>query len=344
MVENDAIQYGLLAAVTAFVLVTGAEFLHYRRVTRAAPLAFGNRVATLLPVAAVVAVLRMLAFTAVAYGLTALFFLPAKAHRAGFIRESEYRHLVMVLDVSPSMQLEDAGPSGKQKRAERAADLIHSFFERVSAEKYKTTVIAVWTDAKPVVKDTADREVIRNILTELPMRHAFKAGETNIFAGLEQAAEIARPWNPGSAILMLITDGDTVPATGMPKMPASIGNNVAIIGVGSPTVGKNIAGHSSRQDVSTLRQVATRLSGTYHDGNEKHLSTDLVSRIDERATPPEESKFKAREIALVCVGVGTAIIALLPLALNLMGTLWTPGLHPREAARRFGVAHKVGVL
>lgn len=344
MVEDDAIQYGLLAAVTAFVLVTGAEFLHYCRVTRAAPLAFGNRAATLLPVAAVVAVLRMLAFTAVAYGLTALFFLPAKAHRAGFIRESEYRHLVMVLDVSPSMQLEDAGPSGKQKRAERAADLIHSFFERVSAEKYKTTVIAVWTDAKPVVKDTADREVIRNILTELPMRHAFKPGETNIFAGLEQAAELAKPWNPGSAILMLITDGDTVPATGMPKMPVSIGNNVAIIGVGSPTVGKNIAGHSSRQDVSTLRQVATRLSGTYHDGNEKHLGTDLVSRIDERATPPEESKFKAREIALVCVGIGTAIIALLPFALNLMGTLWTPGLHPREAARRFGVAHKVGVL
>ena len=341
MVEDDAIQYGLLAAVTVFVLVTGAEFLHYRRVTRAAPLAFGNRSSTLLPVAAVVAVLRMLAFTMVAYGLTALFFLPAKAHRAGFIRESEYRHLVMVLDVSPSMQLEDAGPSGKQKRAERAADLIHSFFERVSAEKYKTTVIAVWTDAKPVVKDTADREVIRNILTELPMRHAFKPGETNIFAGLEQAAELAKPWNPGSAILMLITDGDTVPATGMPKMPVSIGNNVAIIGVGSPTVGKNIAGHSSRQDVSTLRQVATRLNGTYHDGNEKHMSTDLVSRIDERATPPEESKFKAREIALVCVGVGTATIALLPFALNLMGTLWTPGRHPRETARRFGVAPTV---
>src|SRR5439155_4954956 len=105
-----------------------------------------------------------------------------------------------------------------------------------------------------------------DLLTELPMRHAFKPGETNMFAGLEEAARIAKPWPPGSAVMMVVTDGDTVPATGMPKMPASIGNNVVLVGVGSPTVGKAFGGHMSRQDVSTLRQVATRLNGTYHDG------------------------------------------------------------------------------
>ena len=40
--------------------------------------------------------------------------------------------------------------------------------------------------------------------------------------------------------------------------------------------GKFIAGHQSRQDASTLRQVAVRLSGTYHNGNEKHLPTVLL--------------------------------------------------------------------
>ena len=82
---------------------------------------------------------------------------------------------MLVLDVSRSMEAEDAGPGGKQKRAERTADLIQSFFERVQAERYKTTIVAVASEAKPVVVDTTDREVIRNILTELPMRPRLQA-------------------------------------------------------------------------------------------------------------------------------------------------------------------------
>ena len=42
--------------------------------------------------------------------------LPPKSYKTGEIKEGEYRHLVLVLDVSPSMQLDDAGPTGKQKR------------------------------------------------------------------------------------------------------------------------------------------------------------------------------------------------------------------------------------
>jgi Ca-activated chloride channel family protein len=261
-----------------------------------------------------------------------LLVLPPKSHRVGEIKEHEYRHLVLVLDVSRSMQVEDAGPTGKQKRADRAADLIQSFFERVQAERYKTTVIAVASDAKPVVLDTTDREVVRNILTELPMRHAFKAGETNLFSGLEAAAKIARPWAPGSAVVMVVTDGDTVPATGMPKMPVSVGGNVVLVGVGNPTVGTSLGGHSTRQDVSTLRQVANRLNGTYHDGNEKHLTTDLVSRIDERARPKEAERWSAREYALLCVGAGTGALALLPVVLALVGTGWTPGRRRFQAS------------
>lgn len=322
--------WGFAAAAVVAVLAVGAEVLHFGRVLRLAPLAFGPR-RSRLALAAVAPFLRVAAFGAAAWGFTVLLVLPPKSHKAGEIKPHEYRHLVLVLDVSPSMQIEDAGPEGKQKRADRAADLIQSFFKRVQAERYKTTVVAVYTDAKPVVLDTTDREVVRNILTELPMRHAFKAGETNLFAGLEEAAKIARPWPPGSAVLMVVSDGDTVPATGMPKMPASIGANVVLVGVGNPTVGKAVGGHSSRQDVSTLRQVATRLSGAYHDGNDKHLSTELVSKIDEKARPRDGDKWTAREYALVCVGAGTGVLAVLPVLLTLVGTGWTPGRRPRGA-------------
>jgi Ca-activated chloride channel family protein len=326
-----------IVAVAVAVLVVGAELLHFRRVLRASPLAFGPGRA-LLVLAILAPILRVVAFTAVAWGLAALQYdVPVKTHKAGEVKDNEYRHLVLVLDVSPSMQLEDAGPGGKQKRANRAADLIQSFFERVQAERYKTTIVAFYTEAKPVVLDTADREVVRNILTELPMRHAFKAGETNIFSGLEEAAKIAKPWPPGTAVLLLVTDGDTIPATGMPKMPASIGNNVVVVGVGNPTVGKSIGGHTSRQDVSTLRSTATRLSGTYHDGNDKHLSTDLVESIDQKATPKDTDKWTKREYALLAVGVGTGVLALLPMALTLVGTGWTPGRHPKVARSGFGV-------
>ncbi|QJW94828.1 vWA domain-containing protein [Frigoriglobus tundricola] len=270
----------------------------------------------------------MPALAAAAWGLTVLLVLPPGSHKPGEIKEAEYRHLVLVLDVSRSMEVADAGPGGKQKRAERAADLIQSFFERVQAERYKTTVIAVASEAKPVVLDTTDREVVRNVLTELPMRHAFKAGETNMFAGIEEAVKVAKPWPPGSAVLMVVTDGDTVPTTGMPKMPASIGNNVVMVGVGNPTVGTALGGHNTRQDVSTLRQVATRLNGTYHDGNEKQLTTALISQLDEKAKPKGGDKWTAREYALLCVGSGAAACALLPALLTLLGTGWEPGRRP----------------
>jgi Ca-activated chloride channel family protein len=330
------VAWPVLVAGVVGLAAAAAEVVHARRVVRAAPLAFGPGRRGMAALAVLAPVLRTAALGAAAWGFATLLALPPKSHRMGEIKEHEYQHLVLVLDVSPSMQLEDAGPTGKQKRAGRAADLIQSFFDRVQAEKYKTTVVAFYTDAKPVVKDTTDREVVRNILTDLPMRHAFKSGATNIFAGLEEAARLARPWAPNSAVVMLVTDGDTVPPTGMPKMPPSVGTNVVVIGVGSPTVPKAIGSHMSRQDVSTLRSTATRLRGAYHDGNDKMLGTELVSRVDERARPPGEERLGEREYALIAVGAGGGTLALLPAMLTLVGTGWTPGRHPRAA--RAGLA------
>ena len=325
----DVAGIGLLVAAIVAMVVASAEIIHFRRVVRVAHLAFGPKRSRLV-MAVLAGIIRTVAFAMLAGSLTVLLFLPPRSHKVGEVKESEYRHLVLVLDVSRSMQVEDAGAGGKQKRAERAADVIQSFFERVQAERYKTTIIAVASEAKPVVLDTKDREVVRNILTDLPMRHAFKAGETNMFAGLEEAVKIAKPWPPGSAVLMVVTDGDTVPTTGMPKMPASIGTNVLMVGIGNPNVGTSLGGHSTRQDVSTLRQVATRLHGAYHDGNEKHLSTELVSKIDENAHQKEPEKLSAREYALLGAVIGSGLLAILPILLTFMGTGWNPGHRPRR--------------
>lgn len=315
-----------LATITVVILASAAEYLHARRCRRVALLAFGpgGRPAIWARFAPA---LRVAALAALGWGLVTLLLLPPKVHKTGVIPEHEYRNLVLILDVSPSMRLQDAGPTGKQSRMHRAADLLKSFFERAPMELYRTSVVAVYTGAKPVVVGTTDLEIIRNILTDLPMNYAFKPGPTDIFAGLEEAARIARPWRPGSTTIMLVSDGDTVPATGLPKMPASVAH-VVVVGVGDPQVGKFIEGHQSRQDTSTLRQLAVRLGGSYHNGNDKHLATELVKQVTETAGQSPLERLSRREYALIAVGAGAGVFALLPPLLHLAGTRWRPGARP----------------
>jgi Ca-activated chloride channel homolog len=316
----------LAAAVVALLLILGAESLHLLRIRRLAHLAFGPRTRP-APWVRGVPLLRGLAAAALAWGLgTLLLAEPAHHSPSGTIqlREGEYRHVLMVLDVSPSMRLVDAGPGAEQSRMQRAREVLESFFRRVPLEMYRLSVVAVYNGAKPVVIDTRDVEVVRNILGDLPMHFAFPAGKTRLFDGLEEAVRIAKPWNPRSTTLLLVSDGDTVPAQGMPKMPASV-SDVLVVGVGDPVSGKFIDGRQSRQDVSTLRQIAVRLGGIFHNGNEKHLSSTLIGDLTHIEGKNVFQRFSRREYALLCCGIGASILALLPLLLHFLGTSWRPG-------------------
>jgi Ca-activated chloride channel family protein len=181
-----------------------------------------------------------------------------------------------------------------------------------------------YTGAKPVVIDTQDFEVVRNILGELPMHYAFPSGRTTLLDGFVEAARIAKPWNPRSTTIMLISDGDTVPTSGMPRMPASV-RSTLIVGVGDPKSGKFIDGRQSRQDVPTLRQIAARLGGTFHNGNEKHLASTLIA--DATGWDQEDifERLTRREYALIATGAGSAVLGMLPMLLHLFGTRWRPG-------------------
>jgi Ca-activated chloride channel family protein len=316
--------YPLLAASAVLLLTAAAERLHARRSRVMAALAFGpsRRPA---PWAHAAPWLRVLAMSGLCWGLVTLMLEPPKIRKAGEIPPGEERHLLLVLDVSPSMRLQDAGPDAKQSRMKRASALLNSFFERTAIETYKISVVATYTEAKPVVVATKDMDVINNILGDLPMHFAFSPGATNLFAGLDEAIKIAKPWRPGSTTMVIISDGDTVPAVGMPKLPPSI-THVLVVGVGDPQTGRFIDGHQSRQDTSTLRQVAIRLGGTYHNGNEKHLPTDILRQITLYAERSVFEKLTRREYALIVCGVCATVLALLPLLLHLAGTGWRPGV------------------
>lgn len=314
-----------IVAVTLFLLMLVAETLHLQRTKRLAPLAFGPakrpRTWTVMAPA-----LRVLAVCALGWGLTTLLLITPRSYRPeGEIQPGKEQHLVVLLDVSPSMRLEDAGPGRNQTRKARGRDVLRSFFDRIPVNQYLVSVIAVYNGAKPVVVDSKDIDVVDGILGDLPLYQAFDSGETRLLTGFEEAVEIARPWNPGSTTIVLLSDGDTVPPQGMPAMPAAVAD-VLIVGVGDPNQGSFISGKQSKQDAFTLRQIANRLGGTYHDGNTKHLPSDLIANIVRRGEDNQEEPWSRREYALLAIGIGAFVLALLPWFLDRFGNRYLPGI------------------
>ena len=120
-------------------------------------------------------------------------------------------------------------------------------------------------------------------------------------------------------------------------MPASIAD-VLIVGVGDPRQGSFIDGRMSRQDASTLRQIAARLGGIYHDGNR---STSAPRSLKRLTVIPRKSAFEQltrREYALIACGLGASVLAFLPVLLHHFGTRGGRACEHRLSAVGAGLA------
>jgi len=313
-----------IIALVCFVAVFIAETLHQRRIRSVASLVFGpDRKISLL--VRCLPVLTAVAAALCAWGFATLLTIdPKLRHTVEKTDPRDMRHVVFVLDVSPSMRIEDAGSSQQERRSARVATVLRQFFRSAPTDQALFTVIATYTDAKPVVVDTRDADVILNITDRLPLSHIFEPGRTRIFKGLEEAARITKSWPRGSASLIVLTDGDTLPPSGMPRMPPSV-SNVVVVGVGGTEKGTFINGRNSRQDVASLKQMAARLHGTYINGNIQPIPPTLV---DQLAGQPERSVFQRltrREYALIALATGALSLAIWPELLAVFGTAWRPG-------------------
>jgi len=325
----------ILIALGVACWVALVEWFHGRRLIRVGRLAFGPSGVPRSWTAAV-PFLRVVAAAAVTWGLAHLTLLTGRVGRPQLMPEGGYRHLVVAIDVSPSMQIKDAGPEHQQTRAQRAAAVLFSLLERIALDQMRISVVAFYNGAYPVVVDTYDLNVVRNILDDLPLDYAFAPGKTKLFAGLQEAAALAKPWKEGSTTLVLASDGDTVPDLGMPAMPSSIGR-VLVIGVGDAASGRYIDGHQSRQDAGMLRQVAMRLGGLYHDGNQKHLASDELASLGEVVPMKDPAGHGLREAALAATVGGALVLAFLPVALAFWGAPWQV---PRQEHKRQGKTGK----
>ena len=306
------------AAGVAALLVVVAEVFHTRRTRRLGRLAFGDagrprRWVALVPVA------RALAVAAVAWGLLTLWRLDPRttaAESGG--PDAALRRILIVLDVSPSMHLTDGGPALDAMRSERAGDVVMNALSRVSLERARVSVVAFYTDAKPVVVDTVDPDVVANIMSGLPLDQAFEHGKTDVIGGIKAGYDLARDWRPGSATLLLVSDGDAVPPTGLPPAPPAVGRSI-VVGVGDPRQGRFIDGHQSRQDAPTLRQLAVRLGGDYHDANATFLPSGLLDDVAGEMAMRSEAAVGTREWAMAAAVGGGAVSAIIPVALSAFG-------------------------
>lgn len=315
----------ILVAATVAILAMGAELLHFRRIRRIRHLAFGpkGRFSTAV---IVVPILRVLFLGALGWSLTTLLLMTPKAHRSEvkFVEPKERRHLLVLLDVSPSMRLKDSGGESRLTRTERASKLVESLLQRTSDNKLHVTLVAVYNGAKPVVEQSRDLEVLLNFLDGMDMSAVFEKGKTELLSGIKEAARIARDWPDNSTTLLLVSDGDTVPASGMPKMPPSIGG-VLVMGVGNPTKGSMVDGRQSRQDVGALQQIASRLGGHYHDGNARHVPTAELEKLGSLKIEDDKLKLTLREYALITAVVSGLGLALIPVFLFFFASPFQPG-------------------
>jgi Ca-activated chloride channel family protein len=226
------------------------------------------------------------------------------------------------------MQLDDGGfDSGKQNkrtRAQRGAKVLLSLFERIALDQVRISIVAFFTGAKPVVVDTYDLNVVKNILNDLPLDMAFDPGKTSLIDGLEESVRLAKGWEPGSTTLLVVSDGDTVPDTGLPQLPPSI-NKVLVAGVGDPRRGVFIDGHMSRQNARVLRQLAKRLGGEYVDVNDVQIPTAQLAELAGVRNLVDPGEKGRRELALGCVATGAGLLSLLPVCLAFFGSPWQSG-------------------
>ena len=313
--------YAIWAALVAAVLTVLGEWLHARRVTRVSALAFGP-VGRARRWTFVAPVIRVIALSGLAWSLVTLISFN------NFVRDRDSkanakRHLMVLLDVSPSMMLKDAGESGAEMRTTRASAVLKSVLDRVPGDHLRFTAAGFYTETRLLVDDCKDRELVLHLAGGTPFHITYEPGKTDLLKSLNQAGELMKDWERKSTTLLVISDGDSVPPAGLKPMPSAV-SQVIFAGVGDPSHGSFIDGHNSRQDTATLSQLAHRLNGRFFDCNVRHIPSDALTKL--KAEDPSDAKWKTdrRILALITLVTSSVLLCLLPLLLEYLGSAWRP--------------------
>ena len=321
MISEIINSYAIWAALAAAALAGCGEWLHARRVARLRALAFGpdarpRRWTGIAPP------LRVAALAVIAWALVTLIAFNNRT-RDRDRRANATRHLMVLLDVSPSMLLADAGEDGALTRTARASAVLKSVLDRVRGDNVRFTAAGFYTEARLMVLECQDRELIAHLTGGIPFHVTYKPGKTDLLKSLNQAGGYMKDWPRKSTTLLVISDGDSVPASGLKPMPSAV-SEVLFAGVGEPGRGTFIDGHHSRQDTANLSQLARRLGGKFFDCNTRHLPSDALRKLNTEDPGTAKWHTDRRMAALSVLATSAAALCLLPLGLEYFGSAWHP--------------------
>ena len=293
-------------ALLALAAVALGEWIHARHVDAASVLAFGpsGRPRRWTRVAPAVRTLSAALFV---WGSATLALSPSSTIT---IDRTTSERLLVLMDVSPSMYLEDAGSTEPVTRLSRARSTLRAILDRTAPE-VPISVGAFYNELKPIVVDTTDRNILENVCNRLPLTQAFtgQRAKTNLTGSLAAAFEMIEPWPLKSTTIVLLTDGDSVPSKGLPATPRSV-SDLVVLGFGS-NVGRLIDGHSSCQQIADLTALAHRTDGTYLDCNAADPPPELLRRLaGGGGSDPRYAKTRERMARLAIVTSSLLLAAL----------------------------------
>lgn len=237
--------------------------------------------------------------------------------------DDETQELVLLLDYSPSMLLEDSGEEGLTSRRDRMATVISSVLDRAGPQVHYT-LICFYTRPLPVVQSAYDKAIVRNVLNDLPIERAMSSGKTDLDAAMTKAIEMAQGNRPGSTTLILATDGDTDNPPVVGELPKALKHSL-VLGVGDTKVGQAIDGHLSRQDEDLLKDLTEQLKGRYLNINKEQVPSTAISHLLSSPSTPIHTGWTLARVAYTLFIALTALYALLPVAQEYFGSHWRPG-------------------
>lgn len=322
---ESVLPVSLAAAGVALVFVLACEYVHARRGARLARLAFGPEERS-RAWARAVPFYRAATVAGMAWAL--VYLLLMNSAQAGIQvglendPDAGTQEVVLLLDYSPSMFLEDSGKEGLTTRRDRMSQVISSILDRTGPH-VRFTLICFYTKPLPIVRSASDKAIVRNVLNDLPIERAMSPGQTNLGSAVAKALEITRDLTDRPTMLILATDGDTDNPPVIGDSPDGL-EDALVLGIGNTKVGMPIDGRLSRQDEDLLEEVAGALDGRYLDVTADHVPASAISQLLSSPVSPIKSEWTLLRIALVLFIVLALLYALLPLAQEYFGSNWRP--------------------
>jgi hypothetical protein len=314
-------RWGIVSGVLAiFCLSVLAERIHARRVRRVARLAFGPSGEARKWVKAV-PLLRVLCLSGMGWGLLSLLAITGTETQSGDTKVKAGEQLVILVDVSPSMGIKDAGPKGEQTRSERLGDVMDALLARLG-NQVRYSVLCFYTRTIPLARQVRDKSVVANVFNDLPIEKVMKPGKTDLIAAVKKTLDFIDDYPRNSVTLLVCSDGDSVPLGSIGReLPASI-SKVMVLGVGSPVEGTAIDGHLSRQDKQVLAEVGQRLQGKSFDVNSRQLSSSELKGLMYTGLLEKNAELGHQRLSLAVLAICAFCYVLLPVALDCCGSDW----------------------